>query len=225
MTPINQGTPGKFITLEGTEGGGKSTNLSFIQQWLMDKGIEVVVTREPGGTAISEAVRAILLDQAYQEMTPETELLLMFAARNQHLQQTILPALMGGKWVISDRFTDASYAYQGGARGVPYERIAQLEAWVQQGFFPEMTFVFDLPIEEGMRRVAARSNLTGQAIDRFEQEKASFFEKVRQAYLHRAEQAPHRYQVLDAAQPLSDVQNQIRLQLSKLLAEAKGVKG
>lgn len=217
MTHTHQPRPGQFITLEGTEGGGKSTNLAFIQQWLEDKGIEVVVTREPGGTPISEAVRQILLDPTYDEMTAETELLLMFAARNQHIQQTILPALAAGKWVVSDRFTDASYAYQGGARGMDYQRIAQLEAWVQQGFVPEMTFVFDLPIEEGMRRVAARANLTGQAIDRFEKEKADFFEKVRHAYLHRAQQAPERYQVLDAAQPLKDVQNQIQSRLIQLL--------
>lgn len=215
----NQPRPGQFITLEGTEGGGKSTNLAFIAQWLTDQGIEVVVTREPGGTPIGEAIRSILLNPAYDEMSAETELLLMFAARNQHLQQTILPALTQGKWVVSDRFTDASYAYQGGARGMAYQRIAQLEDWVQQGFVPEMTFVFDLPIEEGMRRVAARSNLTGQAIDRFEKEKADFFEKVRNAYLHRAQQAPERYQILDAAQPLSDVQSQIHARLTQMLSE------
>lgn len=216
MTYSHQPRPGQFITLEGTEGGGKSTNLVYIQQWLEEKGIEVVVTREPGGTPISEAVRQILLDPTYDEMTAETELLLMFAARNQHIQQTILPALADGKWVVSDRFTDASYAYQGGARGMDYQRIAQLEDWVQQGFVPAMTFVFDLPIEEGMRRVAARSNLTGQAIDRFEKEKSDFFEKVRHAYLHRAQQAPERYQVLDAAQPLTNVQSQIQSRLTQL---------
>jgi len=218
-THTHQSRPGQFITLEGTEGGGKSTNLVFIQQWLQDKGLEVVVTREPGGTPISEAVRQILLDPNYNEMTVETELLLMFAARNQHIQQIILPALADGKWVVSDRFTDASYAYQGGARGMDYQRIAQLEDWVQQGFVPEMTFVFDLPIEEGLRRVAARSNLTGQAIDRFEQEQAAFFEKVRSAYLYRAHQGPARYQVLDASQPLSNVQAQIHTRLTQLLAE------
>jgi len=218
-THTHQSRPGQFITHEGTEGGGKSTNLVFIQQWLQDKGLEVVVTREPGGTPISEAVRQILLDPNYNEMTVETELLLMFAARNQHIQQIILPALADGKWVVSDRFTDASYAYQGGARGMDYQRIAQLEDWVQQGFVPEMTFVFDLPIEEGLRRVAARSNLTGQAIDRFEQEQAAFFEKVRSAYLYRAHQAPARYQVLDASQPLSNVQAQIHTRLTQLLAE------
>lgn len=216
-TQSNTSYSGKFLTLEGTEGGGKSTNLIFIQEWLANHNIEVVVTREPGGTAISEAVREILLDKQYGEMTPETELLLMFAARNQHLQEKILPALAAGKWVVSDRFTDASYAYQGGARGIAYERIAEIETWVQQGCYPDMTFVFDLPIEEGMKRVAARSQLSGQAIDRFEQEKTDFFEKVRAAYLYRAEQAPQRYCVLDAARPLNEVQKKLASQLNALL--------
>lgn len=198
-------TFGKFITLEGTEGAGKSTNLTFIAQWLMEQGIEVVTTREPGGTEIGEAVRGILLDPQFTEMTPETELLLMFAARNQHLQQTILPALAAGKWVISDRFTDASYAYQGAARGMAFTRIAEIEQWVQQGQFPDCTLVFDLSIEAGVERVKAR----GGATDRFEQEQADFFERVRSAYLMRAEQAPDRYRVLDASESLDQVQAQI----------------
>ncbi|WP_319381426.1 dTMP kinase [Thiomicrorhabdus sp.] len=207
---------GQFITLEGTEGGGKSTNLRYIHTWLQERGIEVVTTREPGGTEIGEAIRGILLNPAYTSMQPETELLLMFAARSQHLQEKILPALEQGKWVISDRFTDASYAYQGAARGMDYRRIEQIENWVQQAIQPNMTFVFDLPIEVGMARVASR----GGAIDRFEEEDRLFFEKVRQAYLHRAEQAPERYHVLDASQPLDRVQNLIERQLGQLLAEA-----
>lgn len=218
MSHVTQ--PGQFITLEGTEGAGKSTNLMFIEQWLRDRDIDVVVTREPGGTAIGEAVRHILLDKQYGEMTPDTELLLMFAARNQHLQEKILPALAAGQWVISDRFTDATYAYQGGARGLPFERIAEIEQWVQKGRFPDRTFVFDLPIEEGMKRVAARAELSGQHIDRFEQEKIDFFEKVRATYLIRAEEAPERYTVLDAQQPLEAVQAQLQAALMSMVSES-----
>ncbi|MDX1795265.1 MAG: dTMP kinase [Hydrogenovibrio sp.] len=208
--------PGKFITLEGTEGAGKSTNLAYIADWLSKQGIDVVTTREPGGTEISEAVREILLNQQHEEMTPDTELLLMFAARNQHLQEKILPALEAGKWVVSDRFTDASYAYQGAARGIAYSRIQELEHWVQQGFYPNMTFVFDLTIEEGMKRVRSRGGET----DRFEQEQQAFFEKVRSAYLNRAKQAPNRYAVLDASRPLENVQQQIDQVLETLCRSA-----
>jgi len=204
---------GQFITLEGTEGAGKSTNLKFIQSWLEAKGIDLVVTREPGGTLIGEAVRSILLNTQFTEMTPNTELLLMFAARNQHIEEKIKPALAQGKWVISDRFTDASYAYQGAARGIDFERIHALEQWVQQGFQPNLTFVFDLPIEVGMARVAARGGET----DRFEAEKQDFFQKVKQAYLDRAQAAPQRYRVLQAEQPLEVVQTQIATHLQALL--------
>ncbi|MDX1352396.1 MAG: dTMP kinase [Thiomicrorhabdus sp.] len=202
---------GQFITLEGTEGAGKSTNLLFIQQWLNEQGIEHIVTREPGGTEIGEAIREVLLNKEFTAMHEQTELLLMFAARAQHLQEKILPAIEQGKWVISDRFTDASYAYQGAARGMAFERIAEIEHWVQQGFFPHTTFIFDLPIEIGMARVASRGGET----DRFEQEKKEFFEKVRLAYLKRAEMAPERYTVLDASRPLAQVQAAIveRLQM------------
>lgn len=204
---------GQFITLEGTEGAGKSTNLLFIQEWLNQQGIEHIVTREPGGTEIGEAIREVLLNKAFTGMHDETELLLMFAARAQHLKEKILPALNKGMWVISDRFTDASYAYQGAARGMAFERIAEIEDWVQQGFHPDTTFVFDLPIHIGMARVASR----GGATDRFEQEKHDFFEKVRSAYLKRAEMAPNRYTVLDASQPLEQVQSDIvkRLQMMR----------
>lgn len=207
---------GKFLTLEGTEGAGKSTNLRFIEKWLTEQGADVVITREPGGTEIGEAVRAILLNQDYTEMHDDTELLLMFAARAQHLREKILPALAEGKWVISDRFTDASYAYQGAARGMGFARIAEIEQWVQQGIHPDTTFVFDLPVEIGMARVAAR----GTETDRFEQEKQDFFEKVRGAYLTRAQQSPQRYKVLDAAQPLEAVQQQIIERLTALMNES-----
>ena len=204
---------GQFITLEGTEGAGKSTNLVFIQEWLTAQGIDHIVTREPGGTEIGEAIREVLLNKDYTAMHEETELLLMFAARAQHLQEKILPAIKQGKWVISDRFTDATYAYQGAARGMDFERIAEIEHWVQQGFFPHTTFIFDLPIEVGMARVASRGGET----DRFEQEKHDFFEKVRSAYLKRAEMAPERYTILDASQPLEQVQTDIvaRLQMMR----------
>jgi dTMP kinase len=202
----------KFITLEGSEGAGKSTNLAFIAEWLRSRECEVLTTREPGGTPIGEAIRGILLDTQFTEMTPETELLLMFAARNQHIQEKIQPALKAGQWVISDRFTDASYAYQGGARGLPFERIEPIEQWVQQGFQPDLVFVFDLPVEVGMQRVKSR----GEATDRFEQEQMAFFERVRAAYLKRAEQHPERYCVLDASQPLEQVQQAIAQRLNAL---------
>lgn len=207
-------SPGKFITLEGGEGAGKSTNLAFIQAFLEQQGIEVVATREPGGTELGEAIRGLLLDATYQNMASDTELLLMFAARAQHLAEKIKPALEAGKWVISDRFTDASYAYQGAARGLGFAKIAELENFVQQGFVPDHTFVFDLPVEIGMSRVASR----GQGTDRIEQEQAEFFNQVRQAYLQRATTRPGCYTVLDASQSLDQVQAQISQQLAKLLA-------
>lgn len=205
---------GQFITLEGTEGAGKSTNLLFMQEWLAKKGVDVLVTREPGGTEIGEAVREVLLNKDFTAMHEQTELLLMFAARAQHLQEKILPALAEGKWVISDRFTDATYAYQGGARGMDFSEIATIETWVQRGFQPDTTFIFDLPIEIGMARVAARGGQT----DRFEQEKQTFFEKVRQSYLQRAAAAPERYKILDASQNLQQVQADISARLEQMLA-------
>lgn len=203
---------GKFITLEGSEGAGKSTNMQFIAAWLEAKGIEVVTTREPGGTELGEAIRGLLLDAKYKEMTSDTELLLMFAARTQHVQEKILPALGRGAWVISDRFTDASYAYQGAARGLGFERVAELENWSLQGFKPDLTLVFDLDPKIGMQRVSSRGN----GIDRFEQEKLEFFNQVRQAYLQRAEQNPQIYKVLDAQLSLTEVQQQITEQLERL---------
>ncbi|GKT11198.1 MAG: dTMP kinase [Thiomicrorhabdus sp.] len=208
---------GQFITLEGTEGGGKSTNLLFIEDFLASQGVDVIVTREPGGTEIGEAIREVLLNKAFTAMQDETELLLMFAARAQHLKEKIQPAIAAGKWVISDRFTDATYAYQGGARGLDFSRIAEIEQWVQQGFQPDSTFIFDLPVEIGMARVRSRSQQTGQVIDRFEQEKQAFFEKVRAAYLVRAYASPTRYEILDASQPLEVIQEQIRVRLEGML--------
>jgi len=203
---------GKFITLEGGEGAGKSTNISFIQDYLQQRDIEVVLTREPGGTALSEQIREILLDHKQDNMNSDTELLLMFAARAQHLAEVIRPALQAGRWVICDRFTDATYAYQGGGRGIATARIAQLEQWVQGELRPDMTLIFDLPVQTGLERAGNRSSP-----DRFEQEDLAFFERVRATYLQRAAQHPARYAVIDANQTLAQVQQQITAVLGKLL--------
>ena len=203
---------GKFITLEGGEGAGKSTNISFIQDYLQQRDIEVVLTREPGGTALSEQIRGILLDHKQDNMNSDTELLLMFAARAQHLAEVIRPALQAGRWVICDRFTDATYAYQGGGRGIATARIAQLEQWVQGELRPDMTLIFDLPVQTGLERAGNRSSP-----DRFEQEDLAFFERVRATYLQRAAQHPARYAVIDANQALVQVQQQITAVLGKLL--------
>ena len=204
---------GLFITLEGGEGTGKSTNASFMADYLRAQGKQVLLTREPGGTPVAEAIRSVLLDASLPAMTMETELLLMFAARHEHLQQKILPALAQGTWVICDRFTDSSYAYQGYARGVDLPRIAQLEQWTQGDIRPDYVFVFDLPVEIGMARAKARS-----LADRFEQEQLAFFEKVRQGFLTRAAQFPERYPIIQAQQPLAQVQAQLQAQLAQILA-------
>ena len=205
-------TRGKFITLEGGEGAGKSSNIPFIETYLRERGINLLMTREPGGTALSERIRTILLDKQEQHMTSDTELLLMFAARAQHLEQVILPALRTGQWVVCDRFTDATYAYQGGGRGIPDQRIAVLEQWVQGDFRPDQTLIFDLPVATGLARAGERSTP-----DRFEQENLAFFERVRAAYLQRAEAAPQRYTIIDAAPDLQTVQHQIAATLDILL--------
>ena len=202
-------TPGKFITLEGVDGAGKSTHLDFVASWLREQGREVIVTREPGGTPLGETLRELLL---HRDMDADTELLLMFAARQQHLAELILPALARGAWVVSDRFTDASYAYQCGGRGIAKARIATLETWVQRGFRPDLTLLFDLPPEVAeARRSAAR------AADRFEREADSFFSKVRRAYLERAEAEPVRMRVLDARQGIAALQVEIGQYLREML--------
>lgn len=192
---------GLFITLEGPEGAGKSTNRDYLAARLAERGIEVLLTREPGGTPLAERVRELLLAPSGEPMAVDTELLLVFAARAQHLERVIRPALARGCVVLCDRFTDATYAYQGGGRGVPEARIALLESFVQGGLRPDLTLVFDLPVEVGLARAAARGRL-----DRFEQEGRGFFEAVRQTYLRRAAAEPQRYRILDAAQPLDRVQ-------------------
>lgn len=208
---------GLFITLEGPEGAGKSTNREYLAELLVQAGIEVVLTREPGGTPLAERIRELLLAPDSEIMAVDTELLLMFAARAQHLAGVIRPALARGAVVLCDRFTDATYAYQGGGRGLAYERIAILEQFVQGDLRPDLTLVFDLPVEVGLARAAARGKL-----DRFEQEQQSFFEAVRQTYLARAAQAPERYRVLDAAQPLSQVQADLAALFPALLERIRG---
>lgn len=194
-------TPGKFITLEGVDGAGKSTHVGFVADWLRQQGREVIVTREPGGTPLGENLRELLL---HRDMHADTELLLMFAARQEHLAALILPALARGAWVVSDRFTDASYAYQCGGRGIDTARIAALETWVQQGFQPDMTLLFDVPAEVAeTRRSAART------ADRFEREADQFFNRVRTAYLDRAQAEPNRIRVLDARNSIADLQLEI----------------
>jgi len=205
---------GRFITLEGSEGSGKSTNLAFIHHYLQQSGIDVVLTREPGGTPLGEAIRELLLDHRNNEMASDTELLLMFAARAQHLHELILPALEAGRWVLCDRFTDATYAYQGAGRGIAEERIALLEEWVQGELRPDLTLFLDLPVAQGLARAGERS-----APDRFEREQLDFFERVRQGYLEQAARAPQRYRIVDASQPLEAVQSSLRDLLDTYLGD------
>jgi len=199
-----QNTKGVFITLEGSEGVGKSTNLAFIQRWLSERGLQPVMTREPGGTPMAEEIRDLLLQKRQETVSDKAELLLMFAARAQHLDTHIIPLLAEGRCVVSDRFTDATYAYQGYARGVDMGWIAQLETLVQSDLRPDLTILLDLDIETAFKRVARR----GEA-DRFEQEKTDFFDKVRAGYLDRARQEPNRFAVVDASQSIDSVQRSI----------------
>ncbi|MGO8753963.1 MAG: dTMP kinase [Gallionellaceae bacterium] len=187
----------KFITFEGVDGAGKSTHLEWFVENLRSRGREVVVTREPGGTPLGERLREILLSQA---MHAETEALLMFAARREHIEQVIRPALQRGIWVISDRFSDASFAYQGGGRGVPIEKLEQLERWVHADLQPDLTLLFDIPVQVARQRLSNNATL-----DRFEQEQDIFFEKVRQAYLQRYRKHPERFALIDAARTLDEV--------------------
>ncbi|MCU7917363.1 MAG: dTMP kinase [Candidatus Thiodiazotropha sp. (ex Epidulcina cf. delphinae)] len=195
---------GHFITVEGGEGAGKSCNLAFIQTLLEAAGKRVLFTREPGGTPLGEAIRELLLGHKHTGMADDTELLLMFAARAEHLQRKILPALEQGAWVLCDRFTDASFAYQGAGRGIADDRIALLERFVQGELRPDLTLLLDLPVEIGMERAGNRSQP-----DRFEREEVSFFEKVREGYLRIAAREPERVRVIDASPALEVVQQQI----------------
>ena len=202
---------GKFITIEGSEGAGKSTNLRFIQNYLAEKNIDFISTREPGGTPVAEKIRDLLLDKANTSLCSDSELLLMFAARAQHLNELIIPALEQGRWVISDRFTDASYAYQGGGRGLSMTKIAQLEQFVQGELRPDATILLDIPVEKGMERVRGRGET-----DRFEQEDMDFFERIRQTYLQRAKEHPQRFHIIDTQPAIPEVEKQLLTVLEHL---------
>ncbi len=187
----------KFITFEGVDGAGKSTHLEWFAERLRSRGREVLVTREPGGTPLGERLREILL---HQTMHAETEALLMFAARREHVEQVIRPALRRGTWVISDRFSDASFAYQGGGRGVATDKLEILEQWVHADLQPDLTLLFDIPVQVARQRLSNNASL-----DRFEQEQQDFFERVRQAYLQRYRKQPARFALIDAARTPDEV--------------------
>jgi dTMP kinase len=191
----------KFITFEGMDGAGKSTHLSWFADALRARGHEVVVTREPGGTSLGEQLREILL---HQPMGIGTEALLMFAARLEHIEQVIRPALQAGRWVLSDRFTDATFAYQGGGRGMDWARLTQLEQWVHADLQPDLTLFFDVPVEVARQRLSANPSL-----DRFEQEQADFFERVRAGYHRRVAEHPQRYALIDASVTLGEVKSRL----------------
>lgn len=205
-------TPGKFITLEGGEGVGKSTNVEFILSRLRARGLEAIATREPGGTAFGEAVRGIFLHQ--DGIRPEAELLLLFAARVHHLREVVEPALQRGAWVVCDRFTDASYAYQGAGRGIERSVLDFLRDWIQAGLRPDLTLLLDAPVDTGLKRAHQRSGP-----DRLEREDAAFFARVREGYLALARAEPGRIRVIDAAQPLPSVQAAIAAQLDMLFSD------
>ena len=203
---------GKFITLEGGEGAGKSTQVGRVVEWLRARGIAVVATREPGGTAVAEAIRKILLDPSQTGPCDDAELLLMFAARADHLHSVVQPALAQGTWVVCDRFTDATFAYQGAGRGIDAARIETLENWTQGALRPNLTIVLDIPVAVGQERIAARNQL-----DRFEREGVAFFERIRECYLNRAHRYPDRYRVVDAVGLPDEVTGRITHSIEGLL--------
>lgn len=208
MTIIQTPHRGKFITLEGMDGAGKSTHIPNIIKILEARGLEVVSTREPGGTMLGEQLRTLLL---HESMHPETETLLMFAARREHIANVIEPALARGAYVLSDRFTDATYAYQCGAKGVSSDKIKQLESWVQGDLQPNMTLLFDVPVEISLARLAS-----AREPDKFERENAAFFDKLRQAYLTRAKKNPARFHIIDANQTLDKVKQSVEQFISTI---------
>jgi dTMP kinase len=201
---------GKFITIDGVEGAGKSTQITFICEYLQTKGVNVVLTREPGGTDLGEQIRELLLNTKTKSMHSDSELLLMFSARNEHIHSKIIHALNNGDWVLSDRFTDASYAYQGGGRGLDIKRIEQLEKWVLQDFTPDMTLLLDIPVEQGMERVKSRGKK-----DRIELENIDFFERVRQAYITRSKKYPERIKLINSAK----TKEHTSMQIAQILAD------
>ena len=208
---------GKFITIEGTEGVGKTTNIEFIQTWLNQQKIDFVTTREPGGTPLAEQIRELLLTPRDEKVCNSAELLLMFAGRAQHLDQVIVPAIQSGRCVVCDRFTDATYAYQGFGRGMDSALISHLERLVQAELRPDLTLILDIPVEIGLQRASQRS-----APDRFEREQTEFFERVRQGYLSIAANEPQRCVVIDASQPLADVQGDITTALKSFFMQGQG---
>ena len=206
-------TRARFITVEGIEGAGKSTCLNLIRDCIRQHGWPLEVTREPGGTQLGEDLRELLLGHRHEGMADSTELLLMFAARAEHLHAKIIPALSSGSWVLCDRFTDATYAYQGYGRGIELERIAVLEQWVQRGRRPDLTLLMDLPVETGLERAGRRSEP-----DRFERQTLAFFERVRNGYLSLARAEPERFRVIDASQSLREVSEQVSAVINAFLA-------
>lgn len=205
----------RFITLEGGEGAGKSTSIAFIRDWFAARGLPLVVTREPGGTPLAEQVRELLLQKREEPVAPDAELLLMFAARAQHIARVIAPALARGDWVLCDRFTDATYAYQGGGRGLSVARIAELEAMVQGDLRPGLTLLLDLPVAQGLARAGERAEM-----DRFESEQEAFFERVRATYRARAAAEPGRFRVIDAGGTIPEVRAALASVLSTWVEEA-----
>ncbi|WP_416686561.1 dTMP kinase [Candidatus Pseudothioglobus sp. Uisw_041] len=202
---------GKFITIDGVEGSGKSTQIDLICSYLQRKGIDVVRTREPGGTDLGEKIRSLLLDVDNKEMHSDTELLLMFSSRNELIQNKIIPSLNKGSWVVSDRFTDASFAYQGGGRMLDLNRISKLESWVLGEFQPNLTLFLDVSVDVGMQRVEARA-----AKDRIELEERAFFERVRSVFIDRSKSYPERIKLIDASGSISEIHNNIKLFLDVL---------
>ena len=205
---------GKFITVEGIEGTGKSTNIDFLTGLIEKRGFEVLRTREPGGTPMAEQIRQLLLDHDQENLPAIAELLLFFASRSLHLSNTIIPSLQQGKWVVCDRFTDASRAYQGSGRGLDLDRIERLAEWVQEGVEPDMTLLLDAPAEIGMERAAAR----GEG-DRMDNEELAFYQRVRAGYLTLADMHPDRFAVVDASRPLADVQVSIEAELESVFSK------
>ena len=202
---------GKFITIDGVEGAGKSTQIDLVCEHLIQKGIKVIRTREPGGTEVGEKIRSVLLDVENQEMHSDTELLLMFSSRNELIQNKIIPALEEGFWVVSDRFTDASFAYQGGGRMLNLDRISKLADWVLGDFKPDLTLLLDVTVEVGMQRIEARA-----AKDRIELEERAFFERVRSVFIQRSEAFPKRIKLIDATGSVNDIQSKIRALIDSL---------
>ena len=204
---------GKFISIEGVEGAGKSTQVRFIQDYLTSLGKTVVVTREPGGTELSEKIRNLLLEPSPNSMDNDTELLLMFASRAEHVSKVINPALHRGEWVLCDRFLDATYAYQGAGRGIQRQRIQQIADWTLKGLTPDLTLLFDLPVELGLERVLERKG----EMDRFEQEKINFFKKIRKSYLKSAKAEPNRIKIVDASLSITEIQEQLTQLIEPLI--------